>query len=253
MSKNRYRCVGMIVALAGLAAGAVQAQEPSAEREPQRDQVRKRVIVREHDGDGRHPRVMVLDGQRGRGYLGVDLVNLTPELREHFGAPEDAGVMVSKVMADSPAAQAGVAVGDIIASIDGEEVASNRDVVQQVRPKNKGDRVTLEVYRNRKPTTLRVEVGERSREVVDVAPMMEWHGGGPERREFHFRMDPEALERISEIESERVLEGMDIEKIVEAALHEAERRPAELEQRLAEMEKRLAELQKRLAELQKKN
>jgi TolA-binding protein len=83
--------------------------------------------------------------------------------------------------------------------------------------------------------------------------MMEWHGGGPERREFHFRMDPEALERISEIESERVLEGMDIEKIVETALHEAERRPAELEQRLAEMEKRLAEMQKRLAELQKKN
>ena len=46
--------------------------------------------------------------------LGVGLTDLTPELREHFGVGGDAGVMISRVVEDSPAAKAGLRVGDII-------------------------------------------------------------------------------------------------------------------------------------------
>ena len=45
------------------------------------------------------------DGHRG--YLGVQLVEMTPDLRTHFGAPADAGVFIGKVEKDSPAAKAG--------------------------------------------------------------------------------------------------------------------------------------------------
>ena len=55
----------------------------------------------------RAPRAPRLSG----GYLGVELVDLTPELREHFGAPRDVGVMVGRVEPGSPAARAGLEVG----------------------------------------------------------------------------------------------------------------------------------------------
>src|SRR5258708_4887988 len=62
-----------------------------------------------------------------RGYLGVELTELTPELRAHFGAPQDTGVMVARVVAGSPADKAGLKVGDIITSLDGKAVESSSD------------------------------------------------------------------------------------------------------------------------------
>ena len=62
-----------------------------------------------------------------RGYLGVSLLDLTPELREHFGRKET-GVMVLRVTADGPAAKAGLQVGDVITAIDGIAVDSSGDV-----------------------------------------------------------------------------------------------------------------------------
>ena len=43
-----------------------------------------------------------------KGYLGVQLLDLTPELRVHFGVSEDSGVMISQIVEDSPAAAAGL-------------------------------------------------------------------------------------------------------------------------------------------------
>ena len=61
-----------------------------------------------------------------RGFIGVTLLEITPELRAHFGAPKDAGVLVSDVRADTPASKAGVEVGDVITSVDGKRVESSR-------------------------------------------------------------------------------------------------------------------------------
>jgi S1-C subfamily serine protease len=52
-----------------------------------------------------------------KGRLGVMVMSLTPELRKHFGAPDDRGVLVAHVEPDTPAAKAGVEVGDVIAPI----------------------------------------------------------------------------------------------------------------------------------------
>src|SRR5687768_4011062 len=54
-----------------------------------------------------------------RAFLGVSLVDLTPELREHYGTDKNAGILVGSVEEGGPADKAGVKVGDIITSIDG--------------------------------------------------------------------------------------------------------------------------------------
>ena len=59
-----------------------------------------------------------------RAFLGVEASEMTPELRAHFGAPEDAGVMLSKIVDDSAAQVAGLAVGDIVTRVDADEIAS---------------------------------------------------------------------------------------------------------------------------------
>lgn len=107
---------------------------------------------------------VVVHGSHGarRGYLGVELIEMTPDLRAHYGAPREAGVLVGSVEADSPAAKAGIEVGDIITRSDGEKVESVSDLTRMVRVKKAGDSVKIEVSRNRAIKTLTATVAERS-------------------------------------------------------------------------------------------
>lgn len=104
----------------------------------------------------------------GRGYVGVELTGLTPELRRHFGVPEESGVMVGKVLPDSPAERAGLKVADIVTAIDGEPVDSSADVSRLIREKSEGDTVDLEIWRDRRPQSFTVEVAERERKVFKI-------------------------------------------------------------------------------------
>src|SRR6185503_6643365 len=96
-----------------------------------------------------------------RAYLGVSLVDLTDELREHFGAPKDTGVLVSSVEDGSPAEKAGIRVGDIIVGVDGKDVESSGDLRRGLREKKEGDTVRVEVMRGRARQTLVTTVVER--------------------------------------------------------------------------------------------
>jgi len=96
-----------------------------------------------------------------RAYIGVSLMNISPELREHFGAPKDAGVMVESVQADSPADKAGVKIGDIILAVDGKDVTWSGDLRDQLRDKKDGETVRIEVLRGRSRQTLVTTVKER--------------------------------------------------------------------------------------------
>ncbi len=106
------------------------------------------------------PRAIRLAGQRG-GYLGVRSIEMTPELRQHFGAPKESGVLVGTVEADSPAAKAGVQVGDIITAVDGEAIDSTRELSRSVRRHREGDRVRIDLLRDRSKKSLSATVVER--------------------------------------------------------------------------------------------
>jgi C-terminal processing protease CtpA/Prc len=96
---------------------------------------------------------------RSRPRLGVELIETTPELREHLGGSESAGVLVSKVLAGTPAERAGVRVGDLILSVDGVEVGTHGDLIRELREKA-GRTIELEVGRDGRRTTLRPELPE---------------------------------------------------------------------------------------------
>jgi serine protease Do len=65
-------------------------------------------------------------GAARRGWIGVAAIELPESLREHFGAPADAGVMLSEVTVGSPAEAAGFRLGDIVYEVGGEAVRSPR-------------------------------------------------------------------------------------------------------------------------------
>jgi S1-C subfamily serine protease len=67
-----------------------------------------------------------------RGWLGVEALELPASLRAHFGAPEDAGILVSAVSEASPAYDAGIRVGDVIYEADAQPVTSIRDLARLV-------------------------------------------------------------------------------------------------------------------------
>jgi len=96
-----------------------------------------------------------------RAHLGVSLVDLSTELREHFGAPKDAGLLVGSVEDNSPADKAGIKTGDIIVSLDGKDVESASELRRALRDKKEGDTVRIEVLRGRGRQSFVATVVER--------------------------------------------------------------------------------------------
>lgn len=125
------------------------------------DDVRVEVMSGDHEvtagdhsmiwvGDGKHRRhISIHGGQHGAGgFLGVQLTDLTPELRTHFGVSEDDGVMISRVIDGSAAFQAGLQAGDIITGVDDASIGSTTDLVHAIRSREAGESVSLEVWRD---------------------------------------------------------------------------------------------------------
>jgi C-terminal processing protease CtpA/Prc len=86
--------------------------------------------------------------------LGVMVMSITPELRQYFGAPNAHGVLVAKVEPDSAAAKAGIRVGDVIVHVKGESIDDGQDVLEALSSVKQGDRVDVQIVRERKPMTL---------------------------------------------------------------------------------------------------
>ena len=96
--------------------------------------------------------------------LGVQLVQPTPELRRHLGAPSDAGVIVSKVLADMPAEDGGIFVGDLIVSADGREIEDAGDLIDALEDID-GETIELELIRD--GASIRLDVFIPAKELED--------------------------------------------------------------------------------------
>lgn len=101
----------------------------------------------------------------GRPRLGVQLVNVTGELREHLGADPNEGVLVGRVLGDTPAEEAGVKVGDLIVAVGGETVAQRGDLTRLLRERD-GETFNLDVIRDGRPMSLTVSLAELFEEVA---------------------------------------------------------------------------------------
>jgi serine protease Do len=86
-------------------------------------------------------------GSVTRGWLGVQIQEVTPEVAEAFSLGEAQGALVSSVQSDSPAARAGVQVGDVIQKFNGEAVDSPRELSRSVARTEPGEKYSIEVMR----------------------------------------------------------------------------------------------------------
>jgi serine protease Do len=93
-------------------------------------------------------------------YIGVFCNELNPELAEFFGAKQGTGLIVFRLTEKGPAEKAGLKVGDVIVKVDGKQVESRNDLVDLVQDKKKGDKVRLDILRDKKPMTVDVTVEE---------------------------------------------------------------------------------------------
>ena len=96
-----------------------------------------------------------------RGRLGVEVLPLTSELRAHFGLDPAAGVLVSKVRADSPAAEVGIKVGDVIVAADGEAIRTPGELARVVGRVQEGETLSLALSRAGELEELEVTPGGR--------------------------------------------------------------------------------------------
>jgi serine protease Do len=99
-------------------------------------------------------------GKVTRGRIGVGIQNVTKDLADSLGLGKAAGAAVSNVEDGSPAAKAGLEVGDVIVKIDGRPVEGSADLSRTIRALKPGTKVNLSVWRGGKPRDLVVTVAE---------------------------------------------------------------------------------------------
>jgi serine protease Do len=103
---------------------------------------------------------IIQNGKVVRGYLGIRLQPLTPQLQKAFKLPDLSGALVGEVTARSPAAEAGIKDGDVIIEFNGRKVADFRQLrllASQTAPKTK---VNVKLLREGKEKTVSVTLGE---------------------------------------------------------------------------------------------
>ena len=100
-------------------------------------------------------------GKVVRGWLGVAIQDLSPELAAGFGVKEDAGVLVADVMKDGPAAAGGLKPGDVIVEFGGSAIKDVPDLQKRVAAIEPGRAAPVKVMREKKSVTLSIKIGEQ--------------------------------------------------------------------------------------------
>ncbi len=94
-------------------------------------------------------------------WLGVNTGEVDPELAKTRELPVESGVLILRVIEDSPASDAGLQEGDVITAVDGEEIDDPKELSETIRSKQAGDKVKITYHRGKKKENVNVELAER--------------------------------------------------------------------------------------------
>jgi serine protease Do len=136
-------------------------------------------------------------------FLGIETQEITPAVKQQFNITAESGIVVMDVIANTPAAKAGLQKGDVITAVDGKEVAQPDDLRRAVRTAGAGKDMVLKIM--------------RGKEAKDVKARLEEVAAAPEK------VNPPVREFLP------------------GPLGTMERRINELEKRVQELEKKLNE------------
>ncbi|MGJ8639267.1 MAG: Do family serine endopeptidase [Opitutaceae bacterium] len=112
-------------------------------------------------------------GEVSRGYLGVSISDVTPDLAEAFGINNEGGVLIDEVQEGFPAEEAGIQRGDIITKVNGREVDSANEFRVRIAQTPPGEEVELTLIRDGKEKTLNASVGSRDASVAASGELFE--------------------------------------------------------------------------------
>ncbi len=113
---------------------------------------------------------LIKHGKVTRGWLGITIQEITPEIAHKFGLRQSDGALVSDVAKGSPAHRAGMMRGDIILEFNGKEVKDVSSLRNMVAQSKIGAEVSIKILRSRKEYTVKVVITELPREVAEVIP-----------------------------------------------------------------------------------
>ena len=94
-----------------------------------------------------------------RGWIGVQIQNVTPDLADNLGLKSESGALVAEATKDSPAAAAGVKSGDVITAVDGDAVSDPHDLARRIAALGPKKTAKLSIVRNGSPMTIDVTLG----------------------------------------------------------------------------------------------
>lgn len=104
---------------------------------------------------------IVATGEVTRGWVGVEIREITPELASSFGLRDTQGALIAGVLRGSPAERGGVLPGDVLIAVDGQSVLDTRAMLERVAALQPGQRATFRVRRDGKDVELTVAVARR--------------------------------------------------------------------------------------------
>jgi serine protease Do len=104
---------------------------------------------------------LIKTGKVSRGYLGVQITDLTDDLAKQFKVPDTSGALAQDVTAGGPAEKAGLKTGDVVRKLNGQVIGDAGQLTAQVTNLSPGAVATLDILRDGQPLTLKVTLGER--------------------------------------------------------------------------------------------
>jgi serine protease Do len=132
-------------------------------------------------------------GEVSRGWLGVGIQDLTPELAEYYAIKEKEGVLVTQTYEGDPADKAGIKEGDVIVAVDGKRIASSRELSRTVAEAGVGNKMSLTVLRDGREKEIDVKLAKRP----DTEPTMARGEARSDDLGLKVReIDPEIAERL---------------------------------------------------------
>lgn len=132
---------------------------------------------------------LIEEGKVSRGYLGVYIQDLTPDLAEGMGIGEKEGVLVTDVIAGTPADEAGFEEGDVIVKVNGKKVTSTGELRARIAQLKPGSRAKITIIRDGKYKDLSVKIGERPEETAELATPGQYWGMDLEEEDGKVRVD----------------------------------------------------------------
>ncbi len=105
-------------------------------------------------------------GRVDRGYLGVNIQSMTPEIAGSLNIPTAKGAIIAEVVPGGPAAQAGFQQGDVVVALNGRNVEDSRDLTRHIAAIPAGAKANFTVIRNGQQRTISAKIGNRPDERV---------------------------------------------------------------------------------------